>query len=653
MVPSYNQNWAGTLGIPNDSPLLMPSFSSTAASGTGSAPALNTMYGLTVPGPSRTVRETLSLRDDFSKVVGTHAFKLGYELLYFRANYFQLGQPSGVFQFDNMTAGLQPSGNPLPNTGNLFAGFELGAVAAASFNSYTTTWLPRDSIHSLYFQDDWKITKNLTLNLGLRWSTESPFHTAHGQESNFSPTTVDPLTGKMGAIVHPTGGLTERSLHNFQPRIGAAWHPMDKWVFRGGFGINTVDIRFPNALQQFDEYQAQVVQQRAPGDPRPLFQLSQGPAPVAYNILPNQTASYVGTNFGSRSLYWMDGNLHPGYVANWNATVEYQFSTNNLLKLMYAGSAGIHLVESWNVNLFPTDFGADNPALRAAAFAAPQNYLPYPQFGAIRYMSNTGHSTYHAGTVQFQKRYSQGLVLNAFYTYSKALDDCDSESGTCSGVAPISNRNLNKARAGYDRTHVITANAVYQLPVGKGRQFVNHNRILDYLIGGYELAWVQTFETGNPFGFSFTNSPNNYFPSSIGNYVPNLTCSGISMPGFELGSKIGGNRFNQALENPVLNVNCFAPPAPFTPGNAGRNIVTGPGLVYSQISASKNFAFKERWNLQLRFDFQNPFHNWGFNNPSNQVDFRNPQLFGKITSDQTTASFGGEPLMNLMLRLSW
>jgi hypothetical protein len=139
----------------------------------------------------------------------------------------------------------------------------------------------------------------------------------------------------------------------------------------------------------------------------------------------------------------------------------------------------------------------------------------------------------------------------------------------------------------------------------------------------------------------------------MGNYVPNLTCSNISMSGFGLGSKIGVNRFNQALENPVLDVNCFAATAPFTVGNAGRNIVTGPGIFYSQASAKKNFPFKERWNLELRFDFQNPFHDWGFNNPSNQVDFRNPQLFGKITGDQTTASFSGQPLMNLMLRLTW
>src|SRR5579863_7032622 len=108
----------------------------------------------------------------------------------------------------------------------------------------------------------------------------------------------------------------------------------------------------------------------------------------------------------------MDGHLRPGYVANWNATAEYQISPNNLVKFTYQGSAGIHLVESWNINVFPTDFGAGNTALQLAAQAASQNYLPYTQFGSIRYMSNTGHSSYHAGTVQFVKRYSQGLVLN-------------------------------------------------------------------------------------------------------------------------------------------------------------------------------------------------------------------------------------------------
>jgi hypothetical protein len=493
----------------------------------------------------------------------------------------------------------------------------------------------------------------VTLNLGLRWSTESPFHTAHGQISNFDPNSVDSLTGLRGAITHPTSGLNNRYLKNFQPRIGVAWHARDRLVFRGGFGINTIDIRFPNALQQFDEYQAQVAQQRAANDPRPLYRISQFPGGVAYPIRPDLSSPFVGTNYSSRNIYWLDGHLHPGYAMNWNTSIEYQLGENNLLRFTYQGSAGVDLLESWNINAFPTSFGATDPALRAAAFANSQAYLPYPQFGSINYMSNTGHSTYHSGTVQFQKRYSQGLVLNSFYTYSKAINDCDSDYGVCSGVAPVENRNLNKARATYDRTHVFVTSATYELPIGKGRKFVNNNKWLDFLIGGYDIAWIQSIESGNPFGFTFANSPYNYYPTNIGNRVPDLKCSHISMPQFHLGDKIGGNRFNQALENPVLPVSCFAVPAPFTPGNAGRNIVTGPGILYSQASAKKNFRITERVNLQFRFDFQNPFHNYGFNNPSNTYDYKNPQLFGKITGDQTTASFNGQPLMNIMLRLSF
>ena len=111
------------------------------------APGYAQMYGLTTAspgGPTRNVRQTYSFRDDFSKIHGSHAFKMGYELLYFTANYYQLGQPSGVFQFDNMTAGLQANGQPVPNTGNTVAGFELGSVRQANFSTYTTTWLPRD-----------------------------------------------------------------------------------------------------------------------------------------------------------------------------------------------------------------------------------------------------------------------------------------------------------------------------------------------------------------------------------------------------------------------------------------------------------------------------------------------------------------------------
>ena len=116
---------------------------------------------------------------------------------------------------------------------------------------------------------------------------------------------------------------------------------------------------------------------------------------------------------------------------------------------------------------------------------------------------------------------------------------------------------------------------------------------------------------------------------------------------------MGGNRFDQALINAVIPASYFTYPAAFTPGNAGRNIVSGTGMYSSQASAKKIFKLTERIDLQFRFDFQNPFHNYNFNPPSTVVDFRNPQLFGKITGDVPTVQTNSQPLMNFALRLSW
>jgi len=327
-------------------------------------------------------------------------------------------------------------------------------------------------------------------------------------------------------------------------------------------------------------------------------------------------------------------------------------SANNLLKVFYAGSSGVHLVESWNRNILTPDYGAGNPALQNAVFSNTQIYLPYPQFGSINYMSNTGHSSYHAATVQFDKRYSHGLVLDAFYTFSKAIDDCDTDYGTCTGVEPLTNRNLSKGRAGYDMNHRFVGSFSYELPFGKGRRFLDRGGVLNAIFGGYELAWIQTAETGNPISFKYTNNPNNQYPTAWGNWVPNVVGK-PTMPQVGIGPLIGGDRFNQKNENQLISPDFFVAPPAFTPGNAGRNIVTGPAAYYSQFSAKKNWPIKERLILQLRFDFQNPFHNFAFAAPNTTLDFKNPRIFGTITGETATANIQGEPLMNLMLRLSF
>ena len=120
-----------------------------------------------------------------------------------------------------------------------------------------------------------------------------------------------------------------------QPRIGVAWHPMKKWVFRGGFTVNTIDIRFPLSRDQFDEYSAQNVQAQATGDPRPIYNLSQGPQPIKFNILSGNTAPFVTTtgNYSTRNVSWWDPNLRNPYVMNWQAGVQYEINSRYLLDI--------------------------------------------------------------------------------------------------------------------------------------------------------------------------------------------------------------------------------------------------------------------------------------------------------------------------------
>jgi hypothetical protein len=277
--------------------------------------------------------------------------------------------------------------------------------------------------------------------------------------------------------------------------------------------------------------------------------------------------------------------------------------------------------------------------------------------------SNYGHSSFHSGTVKLEKRYSDGLYFQTFYTWAKALDskDGDNDGG---GVAPIQNRNLEKARAGYDRTHRWVSTVNYELPAGKGKRWASSGW-KNYVFGGYEISWIQTVESGNPLTFSYGSSPYIYYPGFAGSSRPDL----VSTPGLRDNWRdFGGDRFNSNNINAVVSLSHFALPGGcpqvvpagfdrtqcnFRVGNAGRNIMSGFPLIWSQVSAQKNIPIGERLKAQIRWDFQNALKTYNFNSPGTTVNFLNPATFAKVTGDPTTASLGGQPLMNMTIQLSW
>jgi hypothetical protein len=607
---SYNQDWAGKLGIPNVSPATFPEFRQ---------PNGARFYNLGPDGKSSQVSEDFTFQENFTKVHDRHTFKAGYELIRTRYTSLPTAQPSGEYRMGGTEFPFRP------NTGNAFASLLLGTVVQGIYTENAATWLPRWWQHALYFQDTWRPMRNLTLELGLRWTYESPFSTKWGQQSQFDPTVRDPLTGRQGAIVHGTGNLAKRDLNNFQPRLGVAWTFTPKTVFRGSFGMFAIDLMTNGVNQNFEEYLATANVQAPPGDPRHSFRLAQGPPRINYPVAPDGSVPFQGTNFGGRNASWFDPGMRLPYTYMWSAGIQHQLSGTWLVEGLYQGSAGVGLLNNWDTNVVPLDI-SNNPVVLNQVFQAVQNYKPYTQFGQIQHFSNYGHNTHHSGMLRFERRFAQGMTLNAFYQLGKTINNSDNDGGM-NGIT-FYNRALEKARANYDIRHRFVGMLTYELPFGKGRKWMNGGGISDWVFGNWDFAWTQTFQSGPPTTVTFAGSPNRYLP-------------GVSRPNQILPNDqaqpqpwdVGPNRFPLSAQNRYYSFDGFAYPAAFTPGTLGRNTFESPGLRWTQLSISKEFKIKERFIFSIRWDVNNPTKEPQFPDPNGVFNLANRATFGTFAGN--------------------
>jgi len=631
-VPEANgQGWAKKLGMPNVSDATFPGFNISTYN-----------YRMQPGGYQQDVAEDFTFQDNLTKVMGKHTLKFGYELIRTRYNSQAQALPSGTY---NMGGTDQPF---TPNTGNNFASFLLGTVTSATFTQTAATWLPRWWSHAFYVQTDWKPVRNLTFNLGVRWSYESPFSTKYGQQSQFDPTVRDPISGRMGAIVHGKGQLSSKDLNNFQPRFGVAWTLHPKVVFRGNFGIVTNDL-FTNGINQnFEEYLATGTVAQPVGDPRISFLLSQGPPTVNFPAAADGSVPFVGTNFTTRNTSWYDPHMRSPYIMNWSGGLQYQLRNAVLVEANYQGSAGVKLLNNWDYNTVPLNISNDTAVLNQV-FQATQNYKPYTQFGSIQHYSNYGHNTYHGLTLRTEKRFSQGFFLNAFYTFSKTVNDVDSDGG--GGGITFYNRSLEKGRANYDTTHRFVSVFIAELPFGKKRKFLQSG-IAEKILGGWDFMYSHTLQTGVPVSITFGGSPFNYLPGTrrADQVLPNDQAKPD-------GWNIGPNRFPTAAQNPLLNIDAFRYPAAFTAGSLGRNTITGTWINWVQTSLSKEFPIKERLKFIIRADVNNPFKTQAFSDPDNSYNIANAvgaRTFGRHNGTRGSFSdIGGRLNTLLVFRVEW
>ena len=626
---TFGGNWAQQLGIPNADAATFPKFVTGYNGGPG--------------GRFQNVSEDFTLQENMTKVSGRNTWKFGYEVVRTRYNGLSEALPSGTYNFGGTELPFTP------NTGNTFASFLLGNVASAQFTRNQGTWLPRWWSHALYAQTDYRPMKNVTLNLGLRWSYESPFSTKYSQQSQFDPTVMDASSGLKGAIVHTAGQLARKDLNNFQPRIGLAWNFHKNVVFRSSFTIISSDLMTNDVNQNFEEYLATANVQSPTGDPRTVFKLSQGPPSIKFTTASDGSVPYVGTNYASRNATWYDPNMRTPYVMSWSGGVQWQFKPTWLMDANYQGSAGVKLMNAWNINVQPISWFPTETAKLDNIRINFQSFKPYPQFGNVNLISNFGHNTYHAATLRMEKRYEAGFTMNSFYTWSKTLNNGD-DDGTSSGITYY-NRSLEKGRASYDVHHRWVSSFTYELPFGKGRKYMNSGGLKNTLLGGWELVWTQTFQSGTPFTVTFAGSTSNYLPG-VGNRPNQILPDGqVKLEHVD----IGPNRFPFSAQKRYLDINGFAYPAAYTIGSLGRNTLQAPGIIWSQSSLQKSWQIIERLRFTLRADFNNPYKYHNFNPPNSTFNRTDQSSFGTFTGTRGSFSDIGTGRWHaiMVFRLQW
>ena len=576
------------------------------------------------------------LADSFTSIHGKHTLSFGFDY----RNWIQKRNLSsnflGSYSYASATVltngGTAPgaganTSNPCPTaycgTGNATADFLLGYYSGASTfqpGPFATAGIPGNlnqfhfKYFGPYFQDDWKATPNLTLNLGFRWDFRTiPYET---DNKMFWIDTANTLGGLCFANpklltdgIAPAGNGFYRycgrdnpkspSYLPFSPRLGFAYRPFgnNKTVVRGGYGI-FFDSSETREIDDSGDLYPYVVRT----DINPVT--AAGAPKLTNGLFPATAAPHavsVATDGGQFIAVIISENPINPYVQQYTMSVQHELAANTTVEVNYIGNKGTHLLDRVNIN---EPLPVASPALcdssQGTAGDCPvADRRPLPNFTNTTGTLDshwTGYSNYNAGNIKFERRTSE-LAAVVVYTYSKSMDDKSAAAGigaTNGFAGHLDDRNPQRdyARSDFDVGQRFVASFVYNLPAGKGKRFLgNANKATDLALGGWELTGIATFQKGFPFSVLANDK---YGLLSAYTQRANIT-----------GSADSG--FHKSL-NEWFNTASFSQPLAGAYGDSGRNILREPGINNFDIGALKNFSVYERVNLQLRLETFNTFN---------------------------------------------
>ena len=582
-------------------------------------------------------REAKTVAVDFNKIQGAHTFQMGFMGVDFVQEDYNSSQASFNFPL-SMTQGPDPTvANPA--TGFGFASFLLGTGNTGGITLNAQAAFSK-TFYGWYVQDDWKATRKLTVNLGLRYDIQTAPEDRFNRFTWFNFNATNPISSTIGfnvpgELVYTTPSsrrIYNPQYTNFAPRLGFAYELAPKLVMRGGFGM------FYIPAMEIGDYQGLALNGFTQTTPyvgtidgyTPVDLLS-NPFPTGLIQPPGNSAGPL-TNVGFNTNATEHYRPTP-YVEQWMLGFQYELGRNNMLDVTYVGNHGVKLpyAETTPQDMLPTadlSMGSQLLASVANPFASAitssgcglnnstveqeQLLLPYPEYcGLNGTQIPGGHSNYSALQVTLTHRWAGGLQANLSYTWSKYLDDSSGSEGWTSGSSS-NYENIYNMHNEYspdidDIPQSFVASYIYELPYGKGKHFgTSINKTTNAVLGGWQVTGITTFKAGFPIGITAASDNLN---NSGGAQRPNL---------------VGDPHVSNPNVQEWFNVNAFAQPAAFTFGNVPRTMpnLRAPGLNNWDIGIQKFWKWGERFRLQYRAEMFNMVNHANFYEPN--VSFGSP-----------------------------
>jgi len=613
-----------------------------------------------------------SLTASMTKVWSAHTIKWGGEYRKLMINFAQYGYPSGSFNFDrNWTQ--QEINTTSSTAGAGYASFLLG-LGSGGYMTHEPSASSASSYFAGYVQDDWKISRKLTLNIGLRYDVDIPRTERYNQYSYFDINAASPLQGQIpasaclycgnlkGAMQFVTPDhrrQTPTDTNNWGPRFGFAYSFAPRTVLRGAYGISYA----PSAIQAagtsgtagMEGFQTNSNVTYTFDTMKTVYATLSNPYPAGFN-LPTGNSLGAKTNMGlSVGDSFFSDYLNP-QVQQWNMTLQHSLPGNLVAEIGYIGNHTLHLVDGETGKQYdqlPASYMALGTQLQAqvtnpfygkipyttGSLAQPtvsymQLLRPYPEYTGIQsYRKPIAQSIYHAMTIRVDKRFGNGMSVLLSYTAGKEIDNASSAVSFIGSIAgthlDFYNWQNERSIGSFDISQRAVISYVYEFPFGRNKKLLNAlPKALDTAVKGWQVNGITTFQTGLPIYITgITNNTNIGTSSQRANN--NGKTAFIDHSGQSMDQKL------TLWFDPTV----FSQPAAFTFGNVGRLLpdVRNPGTNITDLSLFKNtyFGHEQRYNLQLRAEAFSAFNHFNPGGPSTNIT---SGTVGSITSGSGTRS---------------